>query len=90
MLMPSSAKVTMMTYNQTLYSIPKLIFPSCEPIREIWENLQPGKITHYTLSKHLNSNVYASHHIAQNFDGGNFDVFDAFQLDRQNLMHQIV
>ena len=28
--------------------------------------------------------------IAQNFDGGNFDVFDAFQLDCQNLTRQIV
>ena len=28
--------------------------------------------------------------IVQNFDGGNFDVFVAFQLDRQNLTHQIV
>ena len=28
--------------------------------------------------------------MAQNFDGGNFDVFDAFQLDGQNLTHQIV
>ena len=28
--------------------------------------------------------------IAQNFDGGNFDAFDAFQLDRQNLTRQIV
>ena len=27
------------------------------------------------------------YHIAQNFDRGNFD---AFQLDRQNLTHQIV
>ena len=26
-----------------------------------------------------------SYSIAQNFDGGNFDVFDIFQLDRQNL-----
>ena len=25
----------------------------------------------------------------ENFDGGNFDVFDAFQPDRQNLTHQI-
>ena len=31
-----------------------------------------------------------SYCIAQNFDRGNFDVFDAFQLDRQNLTHQIV
>ena len=29
--------------------------------------------------------------IVQNFDGGrNFDIFDAFQLDRQNLTNQIV
>ena len=28
--------------------------------------------------------------IAQNFNRGNFVVFDAFQLDRQNLTHQIV
>ena len=28
--------------------------------------------------------------IVQNFDGGNFDVFDAFQLDHQNLTHQTV
>ena len=28
--------------------------------------------------------------IVQNFDGGNFDVFEAFELDRQNLTHQIV
>ena len=30
------------------------------------------------------------YHIVQNFDGGNFDVFDAFQQDRQNLTRQIV
>ena len=30
------------------------------------------------------------YHIAQNFDGGNFDIFDALQLDHQNLTHQIV
>ena len=28
--------------------------------------------------------------IAQNFDGGNFNIFDAFQLDRQCLTRQIV
>ena len=28
--------------------------------------------------------------IAQNFNGGNFDVFDAFQLDCKNLTHHIV
>ena len=28
--------------------------------------------------------------IAENFDGENFDVSDAFQLDRQNLTHQII
>ena len=28
--------------------------------------------------------------IAGNFDGGNFDGFDAFQPDRQNLTHQIL
>ena len=33
------------------------------------------------------STVY---HIAQNFDGGNLDIFDVFELDRQNLTHQIV
>ena len=27
--------------------------------------------------------------IAGNFDGGNFDVFDAFKPDHQNLTHQI-
>ena len=27
----------------------------------------------------------SSYRIAQNFDGGKFDVFDAFQLDRQNF-----
>ena len=26
----------------------------------------------------------SSYHIAGNFDGGNFDVFDAFQTDCQN------
>ena len=30
------------------------------------------------------------YHIAQNFDGGNFDVFDTFKLDHQNLTRQIV
>ena len=28
--------------------------------------------------------------IAQNCDGGNFDIFDTFQLDRQNLTCHIV
>ena len=31
-----------------------------------------------------------TYHIAQNFYGGKFDVFDALQLDRQNLTHQII
>ena len=31
-------------------------------------------------------NIYC---IAENFDKGNFDIFDAFQLDHQNLTHQI-
>ena len=34
-------------------------------------------------------NCKATYHIAGNFDRGNFDVFDAFQPDRQNLTHQI-
>ena len=29
--------------------------------------------------------VVTTYRIAQKFDGGNFDVFDVFQLDRQNL-----
>ena len=29
------------------------------------------------------------YHIAQNFDGGNYDIFDAFQLDHQNLTHKL-
>ena len=34
--------------------------------------------------------VYAhNYHIAGNFDGGNFDIFDAFRPDHQNLTHQI-
>ena len=32
----------------------------------------------------------ASYCIALNFDRGNFNVFDAFQLDRQYLTRQIV
>ena len=44
--------------------------------------------------EHLNSKGHSMHyvhryHIAQNFDRGNFDVFDVFQLDRQNLTCQI-
>ena len=31
----------------------------------------------------------ATYRIAGNFDGGNFNVFDAFQPDRQNLTRQI-
>ena len=31
-----------------------------------------------------------SYRIAGNFDGGNFDGFDAFQPDRQNLTRQIL
>ena len=31
-----------------------------------------------------------NYHIARKFDRGNFDVFDAFQLNCQNLTHQIV
>ena len=30
------------------------------------------------------------YHKAQNFDGGNFDIFDAFLLDRQYLTRQFV
>ena len=30
----------------------------------------------------------SEYRIAQNFDWGNFDVFDAFQLDHQNLSYQ--
>ena len=42
-------------------------------------------IAHYQVVL-TSSTIY---HIAQNFDGGNFDIFDAFQLDRQNLTCQI-
>ena len=31
----------------------------------------------------------ATYHTAQNFDGGDFDVFDTFQLDRQNFTRQL-
>ena len=34
--------------------------------------------------------LHYKYRIAQYFDGGNFDVFDAFQLDRQYLTRQIV
>ena len=33
--------------------------------------------------------LLVSYRIAGNFDGGNFDVFEAFQPDRQNLTCQI-
>ena len=29
------------------------------------------------------------YHIVGNFDGGNFDIFDAFQPDHQNLTREI-
>ena len=34
--------------------------------------------------------MYGVYYIAQILTGGNFDVFDAFQLDSQNLIHQII
>ena len=30
------------------------------------------------------------YHMAQNFEGGNYEIFDAFQLDHQNLTYKIV
>ena len=33
--------------------------------------------------------LFTHYCIARNFDGGNFDVFDVFQPDHQNLTHQI-
>ena len=41
------------------------------------------------IANHVNEAV-CIYRIVQNFDGGNFDVFDVFRLDRQNLTHQIV
>ena len=34
--------------------------------------------------------MYGVYYIAQILTGGNFDIFDAFQLDSQNLIHQII
>ena len=45
---------------------------------QLWPKLARSYITWST-----------NYRIAQNFDGG-FDVFDAFQLDRQNLTRQII
>ena len=47
----------------------------------------------YALAMGPNHYIFMTtvgYHIAQNFDGRNFDVFDAIQLDHQNLTHQIV
>ena len=37
-----------------------------------------------------NSNTLMIYRVVGNFDRGNFDYFDAFQPDRQNLTHQIL
>ena len=56
--------------------------------------LNPGFIQlQYSCSPGVatSSSLYlVNYRIAQNFDGGNIAIFDAFQLDRQNLTCQIV
>ena len=42
-----------------------------------------------TLPPEPASSSKAAYRIAGNFDGGNFDIFDALQPDCQNLTHQI-
>ena len=53
----------------------------------------PGLILGQDTQNHmsLQTEVSANHdRMVQNFAGGNFDVFDAFQLDHQNLTRQII
>ena len=42
------------------------------------------------ISKALIKKLYIIYRIAGNFNGGNFEGFDAFQPDRQNLTCQIL
>ena len=41
-------------------------------------------VTNWAASYNSSDSKIPNYHIAQNFDRGNFDIFDAFQLDRQN------
>ena len=43
--MPNLSSITIVSHNQTSHSSPELIFPGCEPICEIRENLHPWKVT---------------------------------------------
>ena len=43
--MPNLSNITIVSHNQTSHSSPELIFPGCESICEIQENLHPWKVT---------------------------------------------
>ena len=45
--------------------------------------------THMCQCNFHQAHLQVIYRIAGNFDGGNFDIFDAFQPDRQNLTRQI-
>ena len=53
---------------------------------QIFKELVAIKISPIKILRYM---VYV-YRIVENFDGGKFDVFDAFQLDCQNLTHQII
>ena len=53
-----------------------------------WPKIFASYVPHMLSNmNNISMNIYR---IAQNFDWGNFDVFDIFQLDHQNLTGQIV
>ena len=60
--------------------------PSVKIFSVIFKELVAIKISPVKILRYM---VYA-YRIAENFYGGNFDIFDAFRLDRQNLTRQII
>ena len=59
-------------------------------LHEINSHTQKNSDKQYIHSSYYDFSQVLKYRIVENFDGGNFDVFDAFQLDRQNLTRQIV
>ena len=57
--MSATYSTAIATHNLTSYGSPEQIFPSREPIREIWEKMQQGKITCYTVCSRYSSNIRA-------------------------------
>ena len=60
-------------------------------VRTQWVTTEPIVVSNpVSVEYTINAYICTVYCITQNSDRGNFDVFDVFELDRQNLTHQIV